>query len=130
MPPLCVWRGPAIRACVPRHRQASPSAATAEWVVVGASPDLRQQICATTRRCTRGKRTRFADRGVVLIGGDVDAMAGLLVLRESQPFTDLCARPPFLDMLAANSMFDVLDPAVVRRVEVDSAEPVALRPAA
>jgi pyrroloquinoline quinone biosynthesis protein B len=61
--------------------------------------------------------------GVVLIGGDVDAVAGLLVLRERQAFT-LYAPRPLLDMLEENAIFGVLDPALVRREVVTPAEPV------
>ncbi len=58
-----------------------------EWVVVGASPDLRQQIQQTPRLWPRAGLRDSPIAGVVLIGGDVDALAGLLVLRERQPFT-------------------------------------------
>jgi pyrroloquinoline quinone biosynthesis protein B len=61
---------------------------------------------------------------VLLIGGDIDAIAGLLVLRERQKFT-VYAPAALLDVLAANGVFDVLDPAVVRRVEVRPMEPFA-----
>jgi len=62
--------------------------------------------------------------GVVLIGGDVDAMAGLLVLRERQALTVYAPRP-LLDLLDANRIFDVLDPSVVERVAVAPLEPVS-----
>jgi len=58
---------------------------------------------------------------VVLIGGDVDAIAGLLVLRERQPLAVYAPRP-LLDTLAANPVFDVLDPSVVRLVELHPLE--------
>ena len=41
--------------------------------------------------------------GVVLTGGDVDAIAGLLVLRERQPFT-IYAPGALLDVLAGNDV--------------------------
>ena len=58
---------------------------------------------------------------MVLIGGDVDAIAGLLVLRERQPLAVYAPRP-LLDTLAANPVFDVLDPSVVRLVELHPLE--------
>ncbi len=61
--------------------------------------------------------------GVVLIGGDVDAIAGLLVLRERQNLTVYAPRP-LLDLLDTNRIFDVLDPSVVRRVALTPQEPV------
>jgi len=59
----------------------------------------------------------------VLIGGDVDALAGLLVLRERQPFTVYAPRP-MLDLLESNRIFDVLDPSLVRREELAPLKPV------
>jgi pyrroloquinoline quinone biosynthesis protein B len=95
-----------------------------EWVVIGASPDLRQQIIRTPRLwpTTAGRDSPIA--GVVLIGGDVDAIAGLLVLRERQPLTVYAPRP-LLDLLDANRIFDVLDRSLVRRVALTPQEPVA-----
>ena len=59
----------------------------------------------------------------MLIGGDVDAIAGLLVLRERQAFTVYAPRP-MLDLLAAEPIFDVLDPTLVRRETLVPLEPV------
>src|ERR1700757_1408923 len=53
-----------------------------DWIVVGASPDLRQQIQQTPQLWPREGLRDSPIAGVVLIGGDVDALAGLLVLRE------------------------------------------------
>ncbi len=62
--------------------------------------------------------------GVVLTGGDIDAIAGLLVLRERQKFT-VYAPAPLLDLLAENDVFNVLDPEVVKRVAIEPGEAVA-----
>ena len=70
---------------------------------------------------TAGRDSPIA--GVVLIGGDVDAIAGLLVLRERQPLT-IYAPPALLDLLDANRIFGVLDPSLVRRVALTPLEPV------
>jgi pyrroloquinoline quinone biosynthesis protein B len=56
--------------------------------------------------------------GVVLTNGEVDAIAGLLSLRESSPFT-IFAHRRVLDILAANSIFNVLDPAFVARSPIE-----------
>jgi pyrroloquinoline quinone biosynthesis protein B len=93
------------------------------WVLVGASPDVRQQILQTERLAPRNHTRDSPITGVVLIGGDVDAIAGLLVLRERQDLTVL-APPRVLDMLAASQIFDVLDPDLVRRVEAAPLTPV------
>lgn len=94
------------------------------WLLVGASPDLRQQLSQTPYLWPRTPGRDSPINGVLLTGGDIDAIAGLLVLRERQPFT-LYAPASVLDVLVANSVFNVLDPAVVRRVEVKPMEPIA-----
>ena len=93
------------------------------WLLIGASPDLRQQISQTPALWPRSDLRDSPITGVVLTGGDVDAIAGLLVLRERQPFT-LFAPEPVLKLLAENDVFNVLDPAVVRRVEVEPLRPL------
>jgi len=50
----------------------------------------------------------------VLTNGDVDAIAGLLTLREAQAFT-VYGNERVLDVLASNSIFDVLDASLVSR---------------
>lgn len=117
------------RARDPRVRAASQAsvAITGDdegWLLVGASPDLRQQLSQTPPLWPRTAGRDSPIRGVILIGGDIDAIAGLLVLRERQAFT-IYAPGRLLDILAANPVFGVLDPAVVRRVEVRPMEPVA-----
>jgi pyrroloquinoline quinone biosynthesis protein B len=57
------------------------------WILLGASPDLRQQILETPalQPCHAPRHTPI--RGVYLLNGDIDNIAGLLVMREMQPFT-------------------------------------------
>src|SRR5690242_11726508 len=64
-----------------------------EWIIVGASPDLRQQITQTPQLWPREGLRDSPIIGVVLIGGDVDAIAGLLVLRERHDLTVFAPRP-------------------------------------
>src|SRR4051812_32971035 len=61
------------------------SADERRWFIINASPDLRQQIEAT--RCLQPANGRRSSPigGVVLTNGDVDAIAGLLHLREGTP---------------------------------------------
>jgi pyrroloquinoline quinone biosynthesis protein B len=54
-------------------------------------------------------------KAVVLTNGDVDHVTGLLTLREGQPFAIYGARR-VLDVLAANSLFNVLTPDLVPRI--------------
>jgi pyrroloquinoline quinone biosynthesis protein B len=88
-----------------------------EWVLLNAAPDLRQQIIDTKELHPdpQGSPRNSPIKAVVLTNGDVDAVAGLLTLRESQPFT-VYASARVLGVLAANSIFDVLNPELVKRV--------------
>lgn len=93
------------------------SAGRAGWIILNASPDIRQQIAATPALHPRPE-VALRDspiRAVVLTNADVDHVAGLLSLRERQPF-NVYASPRVLAVLAANSIFNVLDPAHVARV--------------
>jgi len=116
------------RAGDPRARPATQvsvavSANGTDWMIVGASPDLRQQILQTPQLWPGGTVRHSPIAGVILLGGDVDATAGLLVLRERQAF-GLYAPRPLLDLLDQNPMFGVLHPAVVERVPLAPWEPV------
>src|SRR5580692_4193493 len=118
-----------VRSGDPRVRPATQASVAvsgngSDWIVVGASPDLRQQILQTPRLWPRTPGRDSPIAGVVLIGGDVDAIAGLLVLRERQAFTVYAPRP-LLDLLQENRIFGVLDPSLVRREALSPQQPVA-----
>ncbi len=85
-----------------------------DWVLLNASPDLRQQIEQTPVLQPREGLRSSPIAAVVLTGGDVDAIAGLLTLRERQPFTLLATRPVH-DVLDGNPIFEVLARDVVDR---------------
>jgi pyrroloquinoline quinone biosynthesis protein B len=86
---------------------------------MNASPDLRQQIWANDFLWPQGAARHSPIRGVFLSNGDVDHIAGLLSLRERQPFT-IFAAPATLRLLEANTIFRVLDrSAVVMRALSD-----------
>src|SRR5262245_41380927 len=84
------------------------------WFLINASPDLRQQIQANAILHPRHGLRSSPIEGVILTGADVDAIAGLLHLRERQPFT-LYASRRVLDVIAANPIFDVLAEDCVKR---------------
>jgi pyrroloquinoline quinone biosynthesis protein B len=96
------------------------------WVLLNAAPDLRQQIEANAFLYPRAGLRSTPIAAVVLTGGDIDAIAGLLVLRERQPFTILAA-PRVLDVLDANPIFEVLARDIVARQAVELGTPVPLR---
>jgi pyrroloquinoline quinone biosynthesis protein B len=84
------------------------------WTLLNASPDIRQQI-EQTRVLHPHQGTRSSPiAAVVLTGGDVDAIAGLLTLRERQRFT-VYATAQVHAVLEANPIFEVLARDVVAR---------------
>jgi pyrroloquinoline quinone biosynthesis protein B len=92
------------------------------WFLINASPDLRQQIEANRILHPRHELRSSPIEGVVLTGADVDAIAGLLHLRERQRFT-IYASERVLGVLKANSVFGVLAEDCVRRQAVPLGEP-------
>lgn len=103
-------------AAQPRTQSSIAVSADGErWVLFNASPDLRQQINANACLQPRGEALRDSPiRACVLTNADVDHVAGLLNLRESQPLA-VYATERVLGVLAANSIFKVLNPELVAR---------------
>jgi pyrroloquinoline quinone biosynthesis protein B len=97
----------------------------ARWFLLNASPDLRQQIAANPPLQPRSGPRDSPLAGVVLTNGDVDHVAGLLSLRESQSLA-VYAAERVLALVGANSIFKVLDEKLVARRPLKLEEPVAL----
>src|SRR5260370_34522943 len=98
------------------------SADGGNWFLINASPDLRHQLIATQQLHPQAGKLRHSPiSGVILTNGEIDAIAGLLSMREGSPFT-IYAHPNVLSILNANSIFDVLNEKNVRRqpIEVDN----------
>ncbi len=95
------------------------------WVLLNASPDLRAQLQATPELHPRLPPRHSPIMAVVLTGAEVDQAAGLLTLRERQPFA-LYATAQTQAAVAGNPMFDVLVPGVVNRTTVTPGQPLAL----
>jgi pyrroloquinoline quinone biosynthesis protein B len=93
------------------------SADDRQWVLLNAAPDLRQQINDTPGLypAPDGGPRNSPIKAVVLTNGDVDAIAGLLCLREGQPLS-IYGTARVLDILGSNSIFDVLDSRLVKRI--------------
>ncbi|WP_378943173.1 pyrroloquinoline quinone biosynthesis protein PqqB [Mesorhizobium sp. ANAO-SY3R2] len=101
------------------ERTQSSLAASADgngWVLFNASPDIRQQISKTPelQPAAEAPLRSTPIRAVVLTNADVDHVAGLLSLRERQPFA-IYATGQVLAVLDANPIFNVLDRAIVPR---------------
>lgn len=125
--PVCrlAWAGDK-RVLARTQSSIAVSADGEEWLLLNASPDIRQQIMATPVLQPRGD-IRHSPIGAVLVtSGDVDHVAGLLGLRERQSFS-LFGTADILRSLEQNRVFDVMAKDVVTRkaVEVDQTfEPV------
>ncbi len=95
----------------------------AHWFLINASPDLRQQFNATPQLHPKPGVLRHTPiAGVILTNGEVDAVAGLLSMREGSPFT-IYAHDKVLAILKANSIFNVLNEKNVRRQPIGIDEP-------
>jgi pyrroloquinoline quinone biosynthesis protein B len=99
------------------------SADGVHWFLVNASPDLRQQLINTPQLHPRKGALRHSPiAGVILTNGEIDAVAGLLSMREGSPFA-IHAHAKVLAILKSNSIFNVLSQKNVSRlpIEVDQA---------
>jgi pyrroloquinoline quinone biosynthesis protein B len=124
--PVCrlAWdRDPRVHA----RTQASlaVSADGRRWILLNASPDLRAQLAATRQIQPHGGVRGSPIEAVVLTGGEIDQIAGLLHLRERQPFT-IYGTEATLGTLADNPVFGVLAGDVVRRQPVALDHPFAV----
>jgi pyrroloquinoline quinone biosynthesis protein B len=104
------------------------SADEKRWIIFNASPDLRQQIndCSQLHPDVDAPPRASPISAVVLTNADVDHVAGLLSLRESQPLV-VYGHARVLDVLAANSIFNVLNPEFVARRPMPLDQTMALQ---
>jgi pyrroloquinoline quinone biosynthesis protein B len=84
------------------------------WVLVNASPDIGQQIRNTPVLWPKEGLRHSPISAVVLTSAEIDHSAGLLTLRERQPFK-LLASEAVLAVLAENPLFGALRADTVDR---------------
>lgn len=96
------------------------------WFLINAAPDLREQINRQPQLHPREGLRSSPIAGVILTNGDVDAIAGLLNLRERTPFV-IYGHQRILDVLDGNPIFRVLAPDVVQRSALAMNEKIALK---
>ncbi|MBO0733129.1 MAG: pyrroloquinoline quinone biosynthesis protein PqqB [Methylocapsa sp.] len=118
--PVCslAWQGD--RRVKPRSQSSvAVSADGARWLLLNASPDLRQQIIASPSLHPRGAMRQSPIAAVFLTNADADHIAGLLSLREQQPFLLFGSKAALAQ--ARSGIFGVLNPGLVqaRAVELD-----------
>lgn len=109
-----------------RPRSQSSLAVTADgvrWLLLNASPDLRQQIIASPDLHPHGPSRHSPISAVFVTNADVDHLAGLLTLREQQGFVLFGSRAT-LDQVAATSLFGVLNKDLVRTRPIELEQPV------
>ena len=98
---------------IPTMSQSSVAASAdgQHWVLLNASPDLREQLARDLTFDPETLRASPLD-AVVLTNGDIDHIAGLLTLREKSAFTVYGTRD-VLSIIETDSVFRVLDPNFV-----------------
>lgn len=79
------------------------------WFLLNTSPDLRTQIETTPVLHPRSHGRNSPIGGVVLTSADIDQVAGLLSLRELQPFRIYCTPSIRRILQEDNSMFAMLN---------------------
>lgn len=97
-----------------------------EWAILNASPDIRMQLASTSALHPTGPR-KMPLRSVLVTNGDIDHVAGLLTLRESQSF-NLFATSAIHEALAANPMLSALRSDLVPRRTVALDQDIELAP--
>ncbi|MGX7708254.1 pyrroloquinoline quinone biosynthesis protein PqqB [Methylobacterium sp. Gmos1] len=123
--PICAMARAGDRRVLPRTQSSLAVSADGDhWLLVNASPDIRQQLFDTPALHPREGLRHSPIRAVLLTNGDVDHVAGLLTLREGQPFR-LHATRGILDSIGANRVFDVMAPGTVERVEIALNQPIS-----
>ena len=102
------------------------SANGTDWAILNASPDIRTQIADNDILHPTGPRVSPI-KSVLVTNGDIDHVAGLLILREKQAF-NLFMTGEIAEVIAANPIFNALDPDFVKRRIVTLDEPFELIP--
>ena len=96
------------------------------WFLVNASPDLRAQVTAIPALHPDPLHLRHTPiAGVILTNAEIDAVAGLLSMREGSPF-GIWGPSKVLDALAATPIFGVLPPDRVPRRPLSPGEALDL----
>src|SRR5260370_10833114 len=101
-------RSGAVKARPRTQAQAAVSADGSRWLLLTASPDLRQQILSSADLVAPEGARNTPISTVVLTSADVDAVIGLLHLREFQPLQVFSTMAVRRILTEENSLFRVL----------------------
>lgn len=118
------WQGDS-RVCARTQSSLAVTANGDKWVLLNCSPDVRAQIMQTCALHPSRTRRSSPIEAVFLTNGDIDHIAGLLSLRENQPFA-IFGTEPVLAEIARNQVFTVVDKNVVPRRCVALDRPVEM----
>ncbi len=98
------------------------------YIVINASPDLRQQILQTRQLHPKSNHPEGVRntpiKAVIVTNADVDNVAGLLNLREKQAFR-IYGPTKVLEILQDNPIFAVLDPEFVKQCPLETTETIS-----
>jgi pyrroloquinoline quinone biosynthesis protein B len=95
----------------------------ARWAIMNASPDIREQLRDNPQLHPKGLRDTPIE-SVIITNGDIDHIAGLLTLRESQRFL-LFTSPSVAAIISENPIFRALNPIFVTSHPIGLNEPFA-----
>ncbi len=95
-----------------------------DWAILNTSPDIRTQIQDNQQLHPTGLRDSPVN-SILLTNGDIDHIAGLLILREKHPFKVFLTRK-IAKVISQNSIFNALDPEFVTFHEVALNHPFEL----
>jgi pyrroloquinoline quinone biosynthesis protein B len=89
--------------------QVAISAAESTWLLLNASPDLRQQISEDPEFAPRDKTRSTPIVAIILTSADVDCVLGLLHLREFQPLRIYSTFSVRRALIEENTLFRTLE---------------------
>jgi pyrroloquinoline quinone biosynthesis protein B len=116
--PVCRLAWENDRRVTPRTQSSLAVSSDGErWLLLNASPDLRQQIIATPQLHPHGKKRHSPIAAVFLTNGDIDHIAGLLTLREQQSFTVFGSKATLAEV-SDGRIFGVLNRELVKLKQV------------
>ncbi len=95
------------------------------WLLLNASPDVRQQINQTPALQPAEGDRHSPISAVLVSNADVDHIGGLLTLRESQPYV-IYGTQRVLSVLADNAIFNVVNRDLVARNPLSLDQPTLL----
>lgn len=78
------------------------------WVLINASPDIRQQIIQTPQLQSSHQQRDSGIHAVILVDSQIDHATGLLMLREGKTLNVYCTQPVYEDLYHHFPLFKML----------------------